>query len=92
MRVPEALVLSLVLLFFVPKPTEPFIVGLVIAAELIGGAILGTVVFEIWESFKDPDPLKITDNFIALNQKLENAEKSVSLINYIIIILWLVLL
>lgn len=75
MRVSEALVLSLVVLFLVPKAT-----GLIPIVD----AILGKVVDVIWESFKDPDPLKITDNFIALNQKLENTEKNVSLILYLL--------
>lgn len=78
MRVSEALVLSLVVLFLVPKPTESSIWA------AIGNAVLGKFVNEIWDSFKDPDPLKITDNFIALNQKLENTEKNVSFILYLL--------
>lgn len=92
MRLQVVLVLFLVLLCLVPKPTEcviPLVViagGTVVLNE-IRSTVIGTVVAEIWDEYggklglKDTDPLNITNNFMALNQKLENAEKSVSLIN-----------
>lgn len=92
MRVQEALVLFLVLSCLVPKQTEcviPLVViagGTVVLNE-IRSTVIGIVVSEIWDEYggklglKDTDPLNMTNNFMALNQKLENAEKSVSLIN-----------